>query len=126
MFNLFLKTARVILKEADSRLEKTSGLSAATHIMLMALIMNRGTMTGSDLAQLTGTDPHNVTKLVDGMKHKGLVTTRRSAPDRRFVHIGLTDDARKAVVKGTATAHELVDQTIGSVLKADLAGLSHT
>lgn len=60
VFNLFLKTARAILKDADGRLEKAAGLSASTYVVLMALEMSQGTMTGSKLAHLTGTEPHNI------------------------------------------------------------------
>ncbi len=123
VFNLFLKTARAILKEADQRLEKMAGLSASTYIVLMALKMNRGTMTGSVLAQLTGTEPHNITKLAERMTRDGLVTTQRSDPDRRFVHIRITDAGRAALQKGTPAAHELVARTMGSIRKADLATL---
>ncbi len=49
VFNLFLQTARAIMKEADRSLEKSAGVSASTHIVLMSLEMNRGTMTGSRL-----------------------------------------------------------------------------
>ncbi len=55
VFNLFLKTARAIMKEADRRLEKSAGVSASTYIVLMSLEMNRGTIAGSSLAKLTGT-----------------------------------------------------------------------
>ncbi len=111
------------MKEADRRLENSAGISASTYIVLMALEMNRGTMTGSNLAELTGTEPHNITKMVERMTRDGLVTTERRDPDRRFVYTSITEAGRSTIKRGNPAARKLAAAIMGTVSKADLATL---
>jgi MarR family transcriptional regulator, organic hydroperoxide resistance regulator len=124
VFNLFVETSHLVLKYADSTLEKSTGLSAAKFIVLAILENSGGTLTSAKLATQTGTKPHNITKIIDGMKKEGTVSTRKNDSDRRFVYISLTDEGRSILTRAKPVASEVVAKTMASMNSEDFVTIT--
>lgn len=69
------------------------GMSIGQMVLLRVLV-RRGSATPKELAQALNVTTGNITGLVDKLEAAGLATRRRSTTDRRVVHIELTAKAR--------------------------------
>jgi len=123
VFMLFIQTAHVVLKHADTILSKAVGLSNSQFIVLKVLSYSGGTMTSAKLANRTGTRPHNITMVVDRMEANGLVTTERRGADRRFVYIILTEKGRSLLEEAMPAARKVVAKVTSTLAKPELAEL---
>lgn len=63
------------------------------------LLLKRGALSGADLAREYGLDASAVTRLLDKLEQRGLVTRVRSSADRRVVNLQLTDEGRLIVAR---------------------------
>lgn len=115
-FILFMQTADIVKKYADARLYK-EGLSVIKIIVLKVLDVNGGTMIPSDIARWTFRERHDITTLVDRLKKDGLVSTKRSHKDRRYINVTLTDKGREALGRGMPVAQEITSQVMQSIDK---------
>jgi len=122
-FILFVQTARGVLKYTDAHLYRKARLSTVKLIALRALASSGGTMTPSQIAEWTQTEPHNITALIDRLKKDGLVTVERNGNDRRLVNVTLTEKGREALSRAMPVAREVVDQVMLSIAKGDAAHL---
>ncbi len=120
VFNLFIQTARLVEKDADTRMRKAAGISTGQFVALAALGRTRGTMTSGRLAEITGTKPHNITLLVDRMERDGLATTERRPDDRRFVYVQSTKKGRAVLAKAMPVAEQVVATTMAGLTESDL------
>ncbi len=120
VFNLFIQTARLVEKDADTRMRKAAGISTGQFVALAALGRTRGTMTSGRLAEITGTKPHNITLLVDRMERDGLATTERRPDDRRFVYVQSTKKGRAVLAKAMPVAEQVVATTMAGLTEPDL------
>ena len=88
VFILFTQTARVAAKYQDAYMKKKTGISDVWFIVLMAFYYDpTSSVTASQIAQWTDTDPNNVTTLINRMEREGLLESRRDEKDKRFVRI---------------------------------------
>ena len=69
------------------------GMSMGQMVLLRVLI-HRGSATPKELADTLSVTTGNITGLVDKLEKAGLVTRTRSTEDRRVVHVELTAKAR--------------------------------
>ena len=74
--------------------------------------------TAAALARALDTDTGAMTRMLDRLERKGLVRRKRSAGDRRVVHLELTSEGRQAIA--------LVPFAIAEVLNLHLAGFSES
>ena len=93
-FILFVQTARLVLKYADTHLYRKTRLSTIKLIVLRTLASNNGVMRPSEIAEWTQTERHNITTLIDRLKRAGLVRVERNNRDKRFVSVSLTAKGR--------------------------------
>jgi len=107
-FILFVETGKAASKTVDSQLRKAQRLSMAKYLALMAVAEAGGRVTPSELAERSNTKRHNITTLVDRLKRQRLVTTRRSARDRRSIEVILTDKGRQALRQAKPAARAAV------------------
>jgi len=124
MFILFVQTADAVLKYADASFYK-AGLSETKFVVLQVLAVNGGTMTPSEIAQWTLRERHNITTLVNRLKHAGLVRTERSSRDKRFLNVMLTDRGREVLSQAAPVAREIVKQVMSSITEDDAALLGN-
>jgi DNA-binding MarR family transcriptional regulator len=121
VYMLFIETAHLVLKNADSHMHKAVGLSAGQFAALMVIQSSGVDITSANLAEGTGTKPHNITLLIERMKRDGLVKTEKRITDRRFVHITLTEKGRALIARAMGPAKDTVAQTMTSLDDAELA-----
>ena len=118
-FILFVQTAQVVLKYADSYLYRKAHLSVSKLIVLQALARRNGGMRPSKIAEWTNTERHNITALVNRMGQDGLVTSERNSTDRRIVNIILTEKGREVLNQAMPMAEKVVKQTMSSISESD-------
>src|SRR4030042_3535381 len=119
-FILFVQTSRVVNKYYKTYLNRKLGLSVSQIAILTVLYDNNGIMHPSALADITYTERHNITVIVDRMKKKALLRTERDPIDKRLVNVILTDKGREVYVQAAPIVYECVQQ-IASVLSEDNA-----
>lgn len=104
------------------KLEK-SGVTVAEWVILRELYEYDETIQPSKIAEATGLSRGTISKLIDRLLKKDLVTREESLNDRRFQNIMLTTKARKLVPTLTKIADEndnLFFSAITSEEKKDL------
>ena len=121
VFILFVKTARAVLKYADSQLYRKTRLSTVKLIVLRVLASNGGVMMPSEIAEWTHTERNNITALVYRMRQDGLVTAERNSSNKRLVNITLTDKGREVLNRAMPVAKEIVDQVMLSIDEGEAA-----
>jgi len=122
-FILFVQTADAVSKYADTSFYKKAGLSAIKFTILKIIAVNGGTMTPSEIANWTLTRPHNITTMTNRLKRDGLVTTKRSRSDKRFINITLTHKGHEIIKQTGPVAREIVSQIMSSITKSDTVAL---
>jgi DNA-binding MarR family transcriptional regulator len=80
---------------ADKRLAPLE-LSAAQFAVVASLAAGSEPKSAADLCKGISYDAGAMTRMLDRLESKGLLRRRRSADDRRLVHLELTDDGRTA------------------------------
>lgn len=91
------------------------GLTNAQWVPLYKLHMGHGT-TAAELARHCQMDAGAMTRTLDRLEAKGLVSRVRSSEDRRVVNLALTDDGRHAAGQ--------IPQVLCKVLNAHLKGFT--
>lgn len=115
----FYKMAEVsrVLKSATSTIEKFAHLASGTseftlmHCLVMVHLSRAPTCKQTDLKSATGISPAHLTKLVDELTLRGLVSRHRSSADRRQIILALTAPGRETALHLLASLHELADKT---------------
>lgn len=93
---------RVINQETLARLEPAiagEGLTNTQWQVLASLYFNRG-LTCAALARDLAHDKGAMTRLVDGLVERGLVSRERDTGDRRVINLSMTDAGREAAERG--------------------------
>jgi DNA-binding MarR family transcriptional regulator len=70
-----------------------------THWSALVFIMTRGTTTGIEVARDLSYDKGAVTRLLDTLEARGLLTRTRDTDDRRCVNLALTDEGRTVALR---------------------------
>ena len=120
-FVLFILTARVVVKYADSYFHNRARLSLVKFIVLQALLLNKEGLSLTDLARYTSTERHNITTLIDRMRKEDLVTTKRGVADRRLVNVRLTEKGTEAVTRAFELSRDVINRVMQDTDEADLA-----
>lgn len=94
-----------------------AGVTVAEWVVLREMYGGNATTSPSAIATLTGLSRGAVSKLIDRLRHKGLVTRRESAGDRRYQDLQLTL-AAVALVPKLATLADGNDTEMFRVLSA--------
>ena len=100
-----------------SRKLESSGVTVAEWVVLREMYAEDSKTSPGCIAQLTGLTRGAITKLVDRLLQKNLVSRSPSTEDRRFQEIQLTSSAKNLVPKLAALADEN-DAEFFSVLSA--------
>jgi DNA-binding MarR family transcriptional regulator len=123
-FILFVQTARAVMKCVDAQLYRKLNLSATKFIVLQAFQHDADvSLTVSDIAEWTGTEPNNITTLIDRLEKDGLIYAKRNENDRRFTSVRITEKGRELICKAMPTAQEVVDRVMSSIGREDAVQL---
>lgn len=109
---------RRVLTSLSQRVQQRLEQHGLTHAQWMPLFKaHRGDATTvAELSRFCDTDPGAMTRMVDRLEAKGLMTRERSTLDRRVVHVGLTPE-------GERVARE-IPAVLAQTLNEHLAGFS--
>jgi len=111
-----------VLQAFASKLE-ASGVTVAEWVVLREMYGDGGGTSPSVVAKLTGLTRGAISKLIDRLLEKGLVTRRESRSDRRYQDIGLTKSATALVPKLAKLADENDEEFFGVISKQERAAL---
>ncbi|MBE3598941.1 MAG: MarR family transcriptional regulator [Limnochordaceae bacterium] len=88
-------------------------------------LQRHGSCSAAELADGLHMTPPAVTKLVDRLVRKGLVTRKERADDRRSVEIALTDSGRRAVERIRERRSRIFEMILSRMSPEDQQQLEH-
>lgn len=94
-----VKVAMLAALDAELAADKRLGpleLSAAQFAVIASLAAGSEAKSAADLCKGISYDAGAMTRMLDRLESKGLLRRRRSAADRRLVHLELTNEGRAA------------------------------
>jgi DNA-binding MarR family transcriptional regulator len=103
---------------ADKRLAGLE-MSAAQYIIVANLAGPEGPKSAADLCKGISYDAGAMTRMLDRLEGKGLIRRRRSAQDRRLVHLELTDEGRAAYPRMREIAMTVTNRFLRGFSKAE-------
>ncbi|MGF7048017.1 DNA-binding MarR family transcriptional regulator [Paenibacillus sp. DS2015] len=71
-----------------------------SQLIVLEVIVERGTMKPSDLIPYLTTSPAAVTMLIDRMEKNGLLQRERDSHDRRIVWVNISDKGKQEAERG--------------------------
>ena len=114
-YGYLLRQVQASLLRHIERRVTTLDLTAQQWSPLFLMAQGKGD-TAAALARARDTDTGAMTRMLDRLERKGLVQRKRSAGDRRVVHLEVTAEGRRAIAR--------VPFAISDVLNLHLAGFS--
>lgn len=88
-----MRLARRLRQMRDDSLELNSNQLSA-----MAVLLNVGDLPMGELAAAEKVQPPSMTRIVNGLEQRGLVTRRPDAHDRRSSRVSLTEEGRQILL----------------------------
>ena len=88
-----MRLARRLRQMRDDSLELNSNQLSA-----MAVLLNAGDLPMGELAAAEKVQPPSMTRIVNGLEQRGLVTRRPDAHDRRSSRVSLTEAGRQILL----------------------------
>ncbi len=110
-----LRVVSNAVSQAFARELSASDVTVAEWVILREMYSGRYDTTPSSIAALTGLSRGAVSKLIDRLLAKGLITRTASSLDRRFQEVNLTPSAEK-LVPGLAAVADVNDARFFSAL----------
>jgi DNA-binding MarR family transcriptional regulator len=98
---------------------ETSGVTVAEWVVLREMYGGDDTTSPSIVAELTGLTRGAVSKLIERLLQKGLVTRTEASGDRRFQEVQLTAQAVSLVPKLAALADQNDEEFFSSLSSAE-------
>ncbi len=83
-----------------------SGVSVAEWVIMREMFESGDTISPSQIAEITGMTRGAISKLIDRLLQKKLVTRKESTDDRRYQELKLTKEAKQLVPNLTKLADE--------------------
>lgn len=98
---VYLNLAGCKVKQYTANLLRKNNINLTPEQFLtIDILWNEGAMSQTSLAKAMQKDKNSITKLVDALEKKGLVSRKRDKSDRRSNTVVLTEDAEK-IKEGT-------------------------
>jgi DNA-binding MarR family transcriptional regulator len=94
---------------------ENSGVSVAEWVVIREMLEGGDTISPSQIAEITGMTRGAISKLIDRLLTKKLVTRKESTQDRRYQELRLTGEAKQLIPKLAKLADEN-DEEFFSVL----------
>jgi DNA-binding MarR family transcriptional regulator len=109
------KTAKIMGAYANDRLkEKQSNLTKVQFIVLK-ILSEKEDIPQHELAYITERDKTSLTRLMNTLERKGLITRKSCKQDKRIKQVSITDHGRRMVNEVMP-----IIKSIGSVIGADI------
>lgn len=124
-FDLFIHTAIMTQKYADSTFYRKAGFSYIKYFVLKTLSDSENPVTPSDISRLALKARHDITTLVDRMKRDSLVDVVPSETDKRSVNIVLTEKGLEKLQQAEPVVEEITQKVlVGVTGKMNMAALT--
>lgn len=108
VFALLHDTADLLSKCEDA-VHAEFGLSQQQYLILMTIeILSNSSVKIVDVARRVNRNSNSISMIIDRMERNGLVERVRDLPDRRSVHLLLTDKGKEKLYQGSKVAWSLV------------------
>ena len=114
VFILFIQAAEIALKCSEAVYNK-AGLSLVKMMVLQFLQKHGGTLTPTEIANLTLREKHDITTLIRRMERAQLITSKRSEKDNRSIDITITDKGKRAIVDTLPVARSIYKHLMSSI-----------
>lgn len=112
-----LEVARVLRREAEALIEERHELGVSMLGILGRLMKApRATLRQTDLAAAMGLSLSRVSRLIDTLEARGLVTRRVCPEDARAVNVELTRGGRARAAAAQATVHAFVTERFADLV----------
>jgi Transcriptional regulators len=98
-----------------------------TKLLVLGRLKREGPSSAADLAGYLRVQPQSLTRLLDDLERRGLITKRPSSSDRRQVDIAISGQGTRALAKTIKDEEGLLAQAIRKALtpmELELLGLS--
>ena len=124
-FGLLLEAYHQLTSALDAELQRTDGITLQTFEVLLRISRSPdGQLTMSELAGEVALSTGGVTRLADRLADDGLVERRSCPPDRRRVHLVLTDRGNEVLARAIEHHLTALDEHLASRIDpADLPAL---
>ena len=96
-------------------------LSAAQYIVIATLATGEERMSAADLCKGIPYDAGAMTRMLDRLEAKNLISRERCTHDRRLTYLQLTDEGRALLVAMEASARRAHSDTLSSLGEAEQA-----
>ncbi len=113
-----IKLAHASIVRALDRQLVDFDLTAVQVLPLMGIADGR-VRTAAELARLANCDPGGVTRMLDRLEAKELVTRTRSPEDRRIVQLALTPAGRRIAERIPYLLSEVLNEHLGGFTRAE-------
>lgn len=102
-----------------TQLFQPHNLTSEQWSLLFALHHNEG-VSQKELAELTGKDPANVTRILDQLERKGFVRREANPDDRRAFRMHNTPEGTKIAVALAPIEERFVEEVVAGIPREDL------
>lgn len=107
------------VKQWCDQSEPLAGATSMPQARLLAELWNaQGLLRMTDVSAALGVTPRNVTTIVDGLEHKGLVRRQHDQHDRRAILLELTEQGRAHIAR-VQTLHQTIGEQFFAPLDAE-------
>jgi len=122
---LLVHAGSIMLERFDRLLQESMAISALDHEFLTQISLAKGDARMVDLANNLWVSKAGVTKVIDRLEERGLVTRSPSPEDRRATVISLTEVGRRTLGESRRRLRAMVREGFADALsEPDLADLS--
>ena len=115
-----LRLARRLRQMRDESLDLTSNQLSA-----MSVLLNSGDLPMGELAGQEKVQPPSMTRIVNGLEERGLVTRRPDPDDRRSARVSLTEPGRQILLANRRRRDQWLARRIAELEPAERDVLRH-
>ncbi|MBZ5795896.1 MarR family transcriptional regulator [Burkholderia contaminans] len=111
--HLLKRTKAVMCRTISRRTEAELGMTD-TQARMLLLLANQSARTAADLARECDVDASAVTRMIDRMEQRGLLTRTRCDEDRRIVRLHITEPAQVLADRVPAIVSAVSDELLST------------
>ena len=98
-------------------------LSAAQFVTIVTLATAEGALSVTDMCKRISYDAGAMTRMLDRLESKGLISRRRTLFDRRLIYVELTEEGRAAFPCIRAVSMSVLNQVLRGFTRAEAVQL---
>ncbi len=118
-----MKKAQAALQRSIDGKMSALDLTALQWAPLLFISLSKTNITAADLSRCLGVETSSMTRMLDRLESKGLLTRKRSADDRRVIFLELTAEAQPLVSKVPFLVAETLNQHLRGFSKEEVETL---